>query len=103
MRNPKARIIPICAKTGEGVDLLMAEAEKSNKAVIVIGRTAGEDKDNSATPGSYYLTELEEELLRKVTRHFAHVCVVLNVGNIMDMSWCETYGVDSVLYVWHIY
>lgn len=77
-----------------------AAAKTSNKAVVVIGRTAGEDKDNSATKGSWYLTDAEEEMLELVSRHFAHVAVVLNVGNIIDMSWVEKYGIDSVLYGW---
>ena len=34
-------------------------------AVILIGRTAGEDKDNSITEGSYLLTKTEEELIKK--------------------------------------
>ena len=72
----------------------------SDKALIVICRTAGEDKDNSATRGSWYLTETEENMIARVTAAFDRVCVVLNVGNIMDMSWVETYGVDAVLYGW---
>ena len=72
----------------------------SGKALIVICRTAGEDKDNSATRGSWYLTETEEEMIRLVTASFDHVAVVLNVGNIIDMSWVEKYGVDAVLYGW---
>ncbi len=72
----------------------------SEKALIVICRTAGEDKDNSATRGSWYLTETEEEMIRLVTAAFDHVAVVLNVGNIMDMTWVKKYGVDAVLYGW---
>ncbi|MDD6980901.1 MAG: glycoside hydrolase family 3 C-terminal domain-containing protein [Clostridia bacterium] len=72
----------------------------SDKALVVICRTAGEDKDNSATRGSWYLTETEEDMIAKVTAVFDRVCVVLNVGNIMDMSWVKKYGVDAVLYAW---
>ncbi len=76
-----------------------ARAE-SEKALIIICRTAGEDKDNSATRGSWYLTETEEEMIRLVTAAFNQVAVVLNVGNIMDMTWVKKYGVDAVLYGW---
>ncbi|MGN1206676.1 MAG: glycoside hydrolase family 3 protein, partial [Eubacteriales bacterium] len=72
----------------------------SDKALVVICRTAGEDKDNSATRGSWYLTETEVDMIAKVTAAFNRVCVVLNVGNIMDMSWVKKYGVDAVLYAW---
>ena len=81
-------------------ELAKTAAEKNNKALVIICRTAGEDKDNSATEGSWYLTETEKEILANVTAAFDHVCVVLNVGNIIDMSWVETYGIDAVLYGW---
>ena len=37
-------------------ELAAQAAEQSDLAIVVIGRTAGEDKDNSATEGSYLLT-----------------------------------------------
>ncbi len=71
-----------------------------DKAIIVIGRTAGEDKDNSATQGSYLLSEDEEKLIEKVTSVFDNVIAILNVGAIIDMKWVEKYNISSVLYVW---
>lgn len=77
-------------------------SKQSDKAVVFIGRTAGEDKDNIATKGSYYLTDDEIDMLDKVTDSFNKVAVVLNVGNIIDMNWLEKYNdkIDSVLYSW---
>ena len=72
----------------------------SEKAVVVIGRTAGESKDNKEEKGSWLLSEGEEEMLKAVTAHFSEVAVILNVGNIIDMSWIEKYSIKSVLYVW---
>ncbi len=77
-----------------------AAATRTDVALVVIGRTAGEDKDNSADEGSYLLTHEEEEVLRKVSLEFSRVVVVLNVGNVMDMSFVEKYNVSAVLYVW---
>ncbi len=68
---------------------LAATAADSNKAVVVIGRTAGEDRDNAATEGSYYLTSTEKEMLRNVYSHFKNVIVVLNVSNIIDMNFMQ--------------
>ena len=82
-------------------ELVKAAREKSDKAVIVIGRTAGEDKDNSESRGSYLLSESEEALFKAVTQYFSDVCVVLNVGNIIDMNWVEKYGIKAVLYIWN--
>lgn len=81
-------------------EIISETAKESEYALVIIGRTAGEDKDNLNHPGSYLLTEAEEDMLRKVRANFAKMVVVLNVGNIMDMSfmdWCEA---DAVLYAW---
>lgn len=86
-------------------DELVAQARsKSSKAIIVIGRTAGEDQDNADAPGSYRLTDDEKAMLKHVTNHFEHTIVVLNVSNIMDMSWLnETvlHPIQGVIYSWH--
>ena len=42
-------------------ELVDEAKQESDTAVIVIGRTAGEDQDNKAEAGSYLLTEAEEE------------------------------------------
>ena len=73
----------------------------SKKAIVVIGRTAGESRDNSEEAGSWFLSEGEEAMLKAVTEEFSEVAVVLNVGNIIDMSWVEKYGIKSVMYIWH--
>ena len=81
-------------------EIVEAARKKSDTAVIVIGRTAGEDRDNSEEKGSWYLTDEEEALLNVVSRHFDNTVAVLNVGNIIDMNWVEKYNIKSVLYVW---
>lgn len=75
-------------------------SKESDVAVIVIGRTAGEDQDNLNHPGSYLFTEKEEMMMEVVRRHFAKVIVVLNVGNIIDMGFVDKYNPDAVLYAW---
>lgn len=75
-------------------------AKKSNKALFIIARNAGESRDNYAGDGSYFLSEVERENLKLVTEYFNKVCVVLNVGNIIDMNWVREYKVNAVLYVW---
>ncbi len=79
---------------------MLACAGSADAAMIVIGRTAGEDQDNTDAPGGYRLTETEEELIRQVSARNARTIVILNVGNIIDMSWVEKYRPQAVLYVW---
>ena len=69
--------------------LAQKAAASSDLAVVVLGRTAGEDMDNSAEPGSYLLTAEEEALIKTVCSAFKRTAVVLNVGNIIDprLNW----------------
>lgn len=81
-------------------ELAREAAAASDLAVVVLGRTAGEDKDNSAEEGSYLLTKGEEQMLSAVCSAFKRTAVVLNVGNIIDMKWVEHYRPQAVLYAW---
>ncbi len=81
-------------------ELVRKAAEESEHALIIIGRTAGEDHDNKDEAGAYRLTALEEDLMEKVRKTFAKMTVVLNVGNIIDMSFVDVYKPDAVLYAW---
>lgn len=86
-------------------ELVSSARSQSNKAVVVIGRTAGEDQDNADAPGSYQLTGEEKDMLKQVTAHFEHTVVVLNVSNIIDMSWVNdeshVHPIAGVIYSWH--
>jgi len=75
-------------------------AEKCDTAVVIIGRTAGEEQDSKIEKGSYLLTDTENDMLDKVRRAFDRVVVLLNVGGLIDMSFVDRYNPDSVLYVW---
>ena len=85
-------------------EIAAAAAEKSEKAIFIIGRTAGEDKDYANEAGSYLLTPEELENLKVLTAHFEQVAVLLNVSNIIDMSWLKNPvykdHIRSVLYIW---
>lgn len=86
-------------------DEVVAEARAiSSKAIVVIGRTAGEDQDNADASGSYRLTDDEQAMLKAVTNHFEQTVVVLNVSNIIDMSWMNeeyVHPISTVIYAWH--
>lgn len=81
-------------------ELVRKAAEQSDHALIIIGRTAGEDHDNKDEAGAYRLTAIEEDMMEKVRKIFSKMTVVLNVGNIIDMSFVDLYKPDAVLYVW---
>lgn len=82
-------------------ELAANAAATSNKAVVVIGRTAGEDKDNATADGSYFLTSTEKEMLHNVCSHFENVIIILNVSNIIDMEFMQDSDhIKAVVYAW---
>lgn len=83
-------------------ELVGNAATKSDTAVIVFGRAAGEDRENTLSQGSYYLTKEEIDLIDKVCDSFERVVVLLDCGSIMDMSWSVKYEhkISAILYVW---
>ncbi len=81
-------------------ETVRAAAQRNEVGLVIIGRTAGEDRDNKAEAGSWLLTAAEEKMLELVCRHFSRSVVLLNTGNIIDMNWVEKYSPAAVMYVW---
>ncbi len=79
---------------------MLQTASGDDVALVILGRTAGEDQDNTDKPGSYKLTRTEEDLIRKVSSQFSRTAVILNVGNIIDMKWVREFDPAAVLYAW---
>ena len=83
-------------------DLVKMARGASDCAVVVIGRSSGEDRENALEKGSYYITDEELEMLNKVTAEFQKTVVLLNIGCIMDLSWVELFEnkISAVMVVW---
>ena len=79
-----------------------AAAQRCSLALVVIGRAAGEARENVLKPGSYYLTDREKAMLDLVTTCFSRVCVVMDCGNVIDMGWTRDYGdrISAIVYAW---
>ena len=82
------------------VELVRQAKSHSDQAVIVIGRSSGEDRENKLIPGSYYLTKEEEEMLRHVTAAFPDAVLLLNIGSLMDLSFLRNYSFGAVMILW---
>lgn len=82
-------------------ELCAKVAGESETAVVVVGRTAGEDQDNRDERGAYRLSDEEEAMLALVRKHFKKLVVLLNVGGLFDMSFVTAYAPEAVAYVWH--
>ena len=74
--------------------------EFSDVAVIIIGRTAGEDKDFTNDRGSYKLSLTELNMIKNVSKVFDKVILILNVGTIIDLSEVEG-NVKAIMLAYH--
>ncbi len=82
-------------------DALVQRVGKACKtAVVIIGRTAGEEQDNRLEEGSFLFSAAEQDMLTKVRGAFARMIVLLNTGNIMDLGFFDTCTPDALLLVW---
>ena len=73
----------------------------SECAVVIIGRSAGEDRENYLKEGSYLLTEDEKALINNVTKHFKKTAILLNTGNVISLYDINLIDSDlAVLMCW---
>lgn len=84
-------------------DLAKKFAEKSDVALITIGRNAGEGRDRTDTEGDFRLTKTEKEMIKNVSEAFhakgKKAIVILNVAGVIEVtSWRDM--ADAVLVAW---
>ncbi len=81
-------------------DLVRDAASKSDKAIYIICRNVGESFDYEKVAGNWYLSDEEDATLALLSKHFKNIIVLINSGNIMDMSWVKKYNIGTVVYIW---
>ena len=81
-------------------EFVCAAASRCEKALIVLSRVFGESIDVKNGKGGYLLTDEEENAVRLVTKYFRHTAVVINSGNLIDLSWVRRYKVGAVMLIW---
>lgn len=95
-------IIPTVEETVISREEAEAAAKRNDVCIYSIGRMAGEGGDRTLTPGDWYLSETEQANLDLLCETFhkagKKVIVLLNMGNIVDMEWCDK--PDAILHTW---
>ena len=81
-------------------EFVKAAAERNEKAMYVLNRAYGEEFDSKVEKGYWYLTDEEEQNIQVLSKYFKHFIVLINSGNLMDMSWVKKYNVGTVAYIW---
>ena len=83
-------------------DFVKKERESSNAAIVVIGRSAGEDREQKLKKGSFYLANDELDMIDKVCAVFRKVVLVLDTGNVIDFEQISDFGdnISAIVLAW---
>ena len=84
-------------------ELAKQMAEKSDIALITIGRNAGEGRDRQVVEGDFLLSAVEKEMIKNVTESFKakgkKTIVILNIAGVVETaSWRDI--PDAILLAW---
>lgn len=72
--------------------------EESNTGIILISRPSGENLDNNATKGEYYLSHEEEEQIANLSKKYEKRIAIINSGYPMDLRWVKKYDIQGVIW-----
>lgn len=78
-------------------DTVKMAAQRTDAAIVIFGRTAGENDDIIVTEGDYMLSFDEKKLLERVCRYFKKIIVVVNSGNLIDFDFSTNNKVNAVV------
>lgn len=73
-------------------------SQDADTALVVISRPSGENYDNNACKGEFYLSDEEEQNIISLKKKYKTLIAVVNSGYPMDVRWAKTYEVDALLW-----
>lgn len=71
--------------------LIRQASEKTDTAMIVIGRNSGGEECDRHLTDDYDLTKKEIRLLNLANQYFDNIVIALNINGLIDLSWTEKY------------
>lgn len=72
--------------------------ESAETTILVISRASGENYDNGAFRGEYYLTEEEEQQIASLKEKYKNIIAIINSGYPMDIRWTKDPQVKAVIW-----
>ena len=73
-------------------------SQDADTALVVISRPSGENYDNNACKGEFYLSDEEEQNIISLKKKYKTLIAVVNSGYPMDVRWAKAYDVDALLW-----
>ena len=82
-------------------ELIDSASKEAETAIITLSRFSAEGTDRRDIPGDYKVSNVEKELIKKVSEKFKKVIVVLNAGAVMDCeAFVDNNTVQALLMGW---
>lgn len=72
--------------------------EDAEICMIVISRASGENYDNGAFKGQYYLSSEEEKQISEAKEKYKKIIIILNSGYPMDVSWAQDDKIKALIW-----
>lgn len=73
--------------------------DKTDTAIYVLARQAGEGGDRKNEKGDYLLSDVEEESLHLLSGHYKKLILVINSGSVVDLSVLEKCRIDAMIFM----
>lgn len=73
---------------------------KTETAVYVLSRIAGENADRTVSGGDYLLSMEEYAMLAEICRLYQHVILLINTGGVVDLSFLDEFSnIEAILVI----
>ncbi len=73
-------------------------SRKTDTAIYVLSRQAGEGADRKVEKGDYLLSDIETNSLKLLSEHYKKLVLVINCGGVIDLSILDEIRIDAVIY-----
>lgn len=73
-------------------------SQDADTALVVISRPSGENYDNNACKGEFYLSDEEDQNIVSLKKKYKKLIAVVNSGYPMDVRWVKKYDVDALIW-----